>query len=77
MTVIDVHTHMLSENWLAAIEKHGVGGDCRGYSVAPIRGGQRAIHLDGAPFMTLTEGMFDYATRIGAMDEAGVDIAVV
>ncbi|HSH69160.1 MAG TPA: amidohydrolase family protein, partial [Deferrisomatales bacterium] len=36
-----------------------------------------AVHLEGAPFMTLTPGMFDYDLRIGAMDEAGVDVAIV
>ena len=72
MTVIDVHTHMLSEAWLATLEKHGGR-----HTVAEITGGQRAIHLDGAPFMTLTEGMFDYDLRIANMDAAGVDVAIV
>lgn len=47
------------------------------YSVAEVTGGQRAVHLEGAPFMTLTPGMFDYDLRIRAMDEAGVDVAIV
>ena len=32
---------------------------------------------DGAPFMTLMPGMFDYELRLRAMDQAGVDIAIV
>ena len=72
MTVIDVHTHMLSEAWLTALEQHGGH-----HTVAKVTGGQRAIHLDGAPFMTLTQGMFDYDLRIANMDAAGVDLAIV
>lgn len=72
MTVIDVHTHMLDEQWLAMLEQHGDG-----YSLGEVPGGQQAIHVAGAPFMTLTPGMFDYSLRIQAMDEAGVDMAVV
>lgn len=71
MTVIDVHTHMLSEQWLKLIAKHG-----ERYTVDEA-GGQRVIRLDGAPFMTLTDGMFDYGLRVENMDKAGVDIAIV
>jgi len=69
--VIDVHTHMLNDKWLETILKHG--GD---YSLKEL-GGQRVVHYEGAPFMTLMDGMFDYAERIRAMDAAGVDIAIV
>ncbi|HXM83169.1 MAG TPA: amidohydrolase family protein [Burkholderiales bacterium] len=72
MKVIDVHTHMLNEAWLRLLKEHGGR-----YTVKKVRGGQTGIHRDGAPFMTLTPGMFDYAARIRAMDEAGVDIAIV
>jgi aminocarboxymuconate-semialdehyde decarboxylase len=47
------------------------------YAVRKVRGGQTGIYRDGAPFMTLTPGMFDYDLRIKAMDAAGVDIAIV
>ena len=72
-TVIDVHTHMLSNEWVSLLEAHGGSR----YSVKPVKGGQRAVHLDGAPFMTLTEGMFDYDLRVSNMNKAKVDIAVV
>ena len=36
-----------------------------------------AIHLAGAPFVTLMPEMFDYDARLRAMDEAGVDMAVL
>jgi len=72
LQVIDVHTHMLNEAFLRLLKKHG-----RHYSVKKVLGGQTGIHRDGAPFMTLTPGMFDYELRIRAMDEAGVDLAIV
>jgi aminocarboxymuconate-semialdehyde decarboxylase len=70
--VVDVHTHMLNEAWLRLLKKHGGR-----YKVRKVKGGQSGIHRDGAPFMTLTPGMFDYEARIRAMDEAGVDMAIV
>ncbi|MBT5938662.1 MAG: amidohydrolase family protein, partial [Rhodospirillaceae bacterium] len=69
--VIDVHTHMLNDRWLATILEHGGG-----YTVKEL-GGQRVIHCDDAPFMTLMDPMFDYAQRIKDMDAAGVDLAIV
>ena len=72
MKVIDVHTHMLTEEFLKLLRKHGGG-----YKVRKVVGGQTGIFKDGAPFMTLMPGMFDYDLRIQAMDAAGVDIAIV
>jgi len=71
MTVIDVHTHMLNDEWVNLIAKHG-----ERYTVKEL-GGQRVIHMDGAPFMTLLDNMFDYTRRIENMDKAGVDMAIV
>ena len=71
--VIDVHTHMLTREWLSLLEKHGKPR----YTVKPVVGGLRAIHLDGAPFMTPVPNMFDYDTRIRNMNKARVDVAVV
>ncbi|MEA3194384.1 MAG: aminocarboxymuconate-semialdehyde decarboxylase [Betaproteobacteria bacterium] len=72
MKVIDVHTHMLSEAYVRLLKKHG-----RHYTVKKVVGGQTGIHRDGAPFMTLMPGMFDYEMRIEAMDAARVDVAIV
>ena len=72
MKVIDVHTHMLNHAYLALLRKHGGG-----YRVKKVVGGQTGIVKDGAPFMTLMPGMFDYETRLRAMDEARVDMAIV
>ncbi|MHB8766654.1 MAG: amidohydrolase family protein, partial [Deferrisomatales bacterium] len=73
MTVIDVHTHMLSDAWLDLLRARGGPR----YAVGPVAGGQQAVHLDGAPFMTLTPAMFDYDLRVRDMDAAGVDLAIV
>ncbi len=71
--VIDVHTHCLTEAWFQLLQKHGAPR----YTVEQVRGGLRAIHLDGAPFMTPVPAMFDYGLRIATMDEHGVDICIV
>src|SRR5260221_4339759 len=63
---------MLSDAFVRLLKKHG-----KHYSVKKVVGGQMGIHRDGAPFMTLTPGMFDYEARIRAMDEARVDLAIV
>jgi aminocarboxymuconate-semialdehyde decarboxylase len=72
MTVIDVHTHMIPRDWLDLLQREG--GD---YELKPTRAGHMAIHLAGAPFVTLMPEMFDYDLRLRAMDEAGVDMAVL
>ena len=72
MTVIDVHTHMLTKEWLSLLESHGGPH----YTLQEVKGGLRAIHLDGAPFMTPVPNMFDWEARIQNMDQARVDIAI-
>ena len=71
--VIDVHTHCLTEAWFRLLQQHGAPR----YSVQPVSGGLRAIHLDGAPFMTPVPAMFDYDLRLKTMNEVGVDVCVV
>jgi aminocarboxymuconate-semialdehyde decarboxylase len=71
--VIDVHTHCLTEAWFKLLQDHGGPR----YSVRQVTGGMRAIHLDGAPFMTPVPAMFDYDLRLRTMDEVGVDIGIV
>ena len=71
--VIDVHTHCLTEQWFSLLQQHGGPR----YTVMQVSGGLRAIHLDGAPFMTPVPAMFDYDLRLKTMDACGVDICVV
>ena len=65
--VIDVHTHMLTHEYVSLLEKHG--GPT--YSLKTVTGGLRAIHLHDAPFMTPVPEMFDYPARIKMMDDGG------
>jgi aminocarboxymuconate-semialdehyde decarboxylase len=71
--VIDVHTHCLTEEWFALLQQYGAPR----YSVEEVRGGLRAIHLDGAPFMTPVPAMFDYPLRVKTMNDHGVDVCIV
>ena len=71
--VIDVHTHCLTEAWFELLKRHGGPR----YAVKAIPGGLRAIHLDGAPFMTIYPTHFDFDERLRQMNEHGVDISVV
>jgi len=73
MTVIDVHTHMLTHEWIDLLRAHGGGK----YSVKKTPAQQDAVHLYDAPFMTLMPGMWDYDLRVAAMDKAKVDLAVI
>ena len=73
MTVIDVHTHMLTLEWIELLRQNGKSK----YSVKKTKAGQDTIFLYDAAFMTLFPGMWDYDLRIRAMDEAKVDVAIV
>ena len=72
MTVVDVHTHMLTLDWIELLKTHGGA-----YDVKPTRAGQNSIWKDGAPFMTLFSGMWDYEERVKAMNAAKVDLAII
>jgi aminocarboxymuconate-semialdehyde decarboxylase len=72
MTVIDVHTHMLTLEWIELLRASGSR-----YEVKQTKAGQESIWMDGAPFMTLFPGMWDYEERIKAMDQAKVDVAII
>jgi len=73
MTVIDVHTHMLTLDFLDLLRRGSSGK----YEIKKTKAGQDTIWHDGVPFMTLFSGMWDYDERIQAMDAARVDVAIV
>ena len=73
MPVIDVHTHMLTRDYLEFLTLHGGSK----YETKPTPAGQESIYMHGAPFMTLMPEMWDYDARIKDMDKAGVDLAIV
>lgn len=73
MTVIDVHTHMLSKEWMKLLRDKGKPL----YEVHPVANGRECIFRGDAPVTIPTAGHFDYKLRIKDMDEAGVDVAIV
>lgn len=73
MAVIDVHTHMLTEDYLSLLDRHGAPQYRRTIDAA----GVDTIRCDDAPFFTLDPAMWDYDRRIRDMDAAGVDLAIV
>lgn len=73
MTIVDVHTHMLSNEWMALLRTNGAPL----YEVHPVANGRECIFRGDAPVTVPTPGHFDYELRIRDMDAAGVDVAVV
>lgn len=73
MTVIDVHTHMLTRGYLEMLIRYGAPLYQRGVN----QDGEEFIQRAGAPFFTLSEPMWDYEQRLADMDRANVDIAIV
>lgn len=71
--VIDVHTHMFTNKWLALLRAHG-GPDLE---VRESLDSPETVFYRGASFCVLEAPHFDYARRIDKMDAAGVDIAVL
>ena len=70
---IDVHSHMLCKEWLDMFKAH-----CGPrFTIQRVVGGAEVIHYDGVAFMTPQPTMFDYASRLAAMDKAGVGMAIL
>lgn len=70
--VIDVHTHMFSRGWMEAVRAAG-DPDFR------LGEGEQdgALIYRGASIGRVSPAMLDFTSRIRAMDEAGVDIALI
>ncbi len=69
--IVDVHTHYYPEGYLEVLkksEKFKIGTDSSGRSF---------IQAQGARIVTLTSPMTDICERIKAMDDDGVDVAVI
>ena len=73
MTTVDIHTHMISEDWVRMVREHG--GSEIYFNPAP-QGGD-VLMEDGAPSYVTVPEMFDYSLRIRDMDAAGIDISIV
>ena len=71
--VIDVHSHMLCDEWLDIL--HTCGAPHMTYG--PVASGAKWVFRNGVPFMSPIPAMFDYPARIAAMDKAGVTTAIL
>ena len=68
MSLIDVHTHILSTAYTDLLEKHGAPR----YGISRDSENSVIITRKGARFMTFTAPMFDPLIRLEVMDEVGV-----
>src|SRR4029450_4695506 len=64
--VIDVHTHCLTDEWFALLQRHGGPR----YSVQPVSGGVRAIYLAGARLRRPVPAVWWSLPRCGVMPPA-------
>lgn len=71
--VVDVHTHMVTGEYLALLRARGAPK----YTFRTLPSGGEVIDKHGTPFFTLLPDMWDFPARIRAMDAARVDLAVV
>ena len=71
--VIDVHSHMLCNEWLEILRTQG--GPHMTYGAT--ESGAQWVFRDGVPFMRPIPEMFDYEGRIAKMDRAGVGMAIL
>ncbi|HYY90013.1 MAG TPA: amidohydrolase family protein [Chloroflexota bacterium] len=71
-STFDLHTHHYTTDYFDAVRTSG--GD---YSFATAPNGQPIITLRGARFFGVTQPMTDMARRLDAMDQYGVNVAVL
>lgn len=71
---IDLHTHILPENWPNLREKYGYGGFVQLDHHAPCRA---KMHIDGKFFREVQDNCWDPKTRIRECDAAGVRVQVL
>jgi aminocarboxymuconate-semialdehyde decarboxylase len=69
--VIDVHTHMFSPGWMNQVDE----ANDPDFELGP--GQPRALIYRGLGIGAIVPAMLDFDMRIAAMDEAGVDIALI
>lgn len=69
---LDLHTHHYTSEFFDAVRRSG--GE---YSFAKDPTGRDIITLRGARFFGVTPAMTDLSARLEAMDQAGIDVAVL
>jgi aminocarboxymuconate-semialdehyde decarboxylase len=72
MPIIDVHTHMYNEGWLALLRQAGGA-----YGLKRRPDGREEIFRGDTPVAIPQPGHFDYGLRLAEMDKAGIDLAIV
>lgn len=73
MSLIDVHTHILSTAYTDLLQKHGGNR----FTLSQDSAGSTVVMRKGARFMTFTEPMFNTEMRLEKMDEAGVRMGLL
>lgn len=73
MTVVDIHTHMITESWVEQLRRHGAPD----YAIGRRPDGVEALLENGSLTMPMIPEMFDLDLRIADMDRAGIDVAVL
>ncbi|MFN0058997.1 MAG: amidohydrolase family protein [Planctomycetota bacterium] len=71
---IDLHTHILPENWPDLRARYGYGGFVQLEHHAPCRA---RMVIDGKSFREIESNCWDPARRIAECDSAGVDLQVL
>jgi aminocarboxymuconate-semialdehyde decarboxylase len=73
VSLIDLHTHLLSRTYADLLAEHGG----HRYRLQRDADGRTVVMRSGARFMTFTEPMFEPEVRLRAMDEVGVGIQLL
>ncbi len=71
---VDIHTHILPENWPDLRERYGYGGFIRLEHHAPCCA---QMYTDDTFFREIQSNCWDPETRIGECDQTGVDLQVL
>lgn len=74
MLKIDIHTHILPENWPDLSERYGYGGFVQLEHHGP---GCARMLVDGKHFRDIDANCWDAPTRLGDCDDCGVDVQVL
>lgn len=73
MNVIDIHTHVLSDEFLALLREHGAPD----FVLKPGADGFETLIDLGVPSYTVCPEMLDYSLRFKDMDAEGIDVSVI
>ena len=71
---IDLHTHILPENWPNLRERYGYGGFLEIEHIAPCRA---RLLVDGRPFRDIEDNCWEPRVRTEQMDRDGVGVQVL